>query len=396
MDRLKESMMARLAISTQSQKMTRTGSLYYLLSFLCTGSYMPFLFVYLADLGLSGERIGWLATLNPMIMLLLATTIASFADRKNRRVRTVQIALTGMAILIFLLGRASTFTTIAGLMLLIAIVSSPLMSVADSLIARMAERYNLNYGGMRLFGSLGFATSALVFGALWQRLGFKPMFVVAGLLFLPIVWITGKLEEVPVKKEESRRPMSDLFRDAGLVLLLAATFLAGISNSLSMTFAGVYARWLGGGNLLIGMMTAFAAYFELPSMFFSDRIAGRLKRPNTVILSYGLMAVAFLGWTMASNPNVLPFFSIIKGIGYGLWFPVTVRILTQRTPEEWASTAQSLLAIGMFGLAPLVAGPVGGWIYDAISPAAVFVLGILSLAMAAVVLWWASSHGKLD
>lgn len=389
-------MLTKLIDLTPAQKMTRTGSLYYLFTFLCAGSYMPFIFVYLADLGFSGERIGWLATLNPLLMLLLATTIASFADRKKQRVHTLQLALFAMAILVFMLGRSTTFTAIAWLMLLMAIVNSPIMSVADSLIARMAQRHDLNFGGMRLWGSMGFATSALIFGALWQRLGFRPMFVVASLLFLPILWITGRLEEVPVKGEQARKPMSDLFRDPGLVLLLLSTFLASISNSLSMTFGGILARSLGGGNLLIGMMTAFAAYFELPTMFYSDRIARRLRGPNAVILSYGLMAIAFFGYTIASNPNALPLFSVVKGIGYGLWFPITVRILTRRTPEEWASTAQSLLAVGMFGLAPLVAGPLGGWIHDAISPSAVFGLGVVTLAMGAVVLWWASASGRLD
>ena len=170
--------------SSQTQKMTKTGSLYYLLSFLCSGSYNPFLYVYYADLGLSGEQIGWLASLKPLVMLLLATSIASLADRKNQRVHTVQIALAGMALIIFLLGRSSTFATIAGLMLLMAIFSSPVMSVSDSLIARMAQRYNLNYGGIPLWGTGGFSTNALGFGGHWWCLGFKPMFFVGRLLFL--------------------------------------------------------------------------------------------------------------------------------------------------------------------------------------------------------------------
>lgn len=389
-------MLTEPIISHQTQKMARTGSFYYLLSFLSSGSYGPFIYVYYSDLGLSGGQVGWLASLFPLMMMLLATPLASLADRKNQRVRILQGSLFGVAILVLLLGTASTFSAIAWLMLLLAIFASPIMSVSDSLIARMAERYNLNYGGMRLWGSMGFATSAMVFGALWQRWGFEPMFLVGSLLFIPLIWIASRLEEVPVNRQQARRPVSDLFRDSGLVLLLIATFLASISNSLSMTFGGIYARSLGGGNFLIGLMTAFAAYFEPPTMFYSDRIARRLRRPNSVILSFGLMAAAFLGYSWVTNPNALLFFSILKGIGYGLWFPITVRIITKRTPEEWASTAQSLLTVGMFGLAPLVAGPLGGLIYDAISPAAVFGFGFLTLVLAALVLWWATIRGKLD
>jgi MFS family permease len=218
--------------------------------------------------------------------------------------------------------------------------------------------------------------SALVFGANWQVVGFKPMFVVGSLLYLPLMWIAGKLEEGPITMQSERKPVSHLFRDRGILLLLIATFLSGVANSLSMTFGGIYARFLGGGDLLIGMMIAGGALADLPMMFFSDRISQHLRKPNTVIITYGLIILAYLGYILVPTADALPLFSILKGLGYGLWFTVTVRHVTERTPQEWASTAQSLLGVAMFGFAPLVAGPLGGWIHDTISPAALFGLAI--------------------
>lgn len=372
-----------------------SGSLYYLFTFLCAGAYMPFLYVYLAELGLNGGQIGFLSILNPAMTMLLATTISSLADRKRWRVITGQIALTGTAVSLFFLQMPSTFGMVVLLMLVLAIFNSPLMSITESLIARMAQRHDLNYGSMRLWGSFGFAVSSLGFGALWQRFGFKSMFTVASLLFLPLVLIASLLEEGPVIARDERKPASQLLRDSGLLLLLLATLLASVSNSLSMTFAGVYARALGGGNFLIGMMTAFGALAELPMMFFSERVARRIRGPNTVLLSFAIMAVAFLGYILTTNPAFLPPLAFFRGLGYGLWIPITVRIVTERTPQEWASTAQSMLTICLFGLPTLIAGPLGGWIYDAVSPAAVFGLGIVSLVLASGVLAFASVRGKL-
>jgi MFS transporter, PPP family, 3-phenylpropionic acid transporter len=373
-----------------------SGSLYYLGAFLCHGSYGPFLYVYFSELGLSGQQVGWLAIGSPLMTLLLATPIASLADRKRWRVRIAQIAMFGMGVVLFLLRYPTTFTGILGLGLLMAILSSPVMSITDSLVARMSQRHHLNYGAMRLWGSVGYATSALAFGAVWQRLGFGPMFLVGSLLFLPLIWVTGRLEEGQPKDQQEQGKIVELLSDPGLVLLLLATILAGIANSLSMTFEGIYVRSLGGGNFLIGMMIAFAAYSELPTMFFGDRLAKRLRRPNTVILAYGLAICAYLGYILIPNPAILPLFSILKGLGFGLFFPNTVRIVTERTPEKWASTAQSLMTVGMFGIAPLVAGPLGGFIHDAIGPAAVFGLGTLALGLAAIVLWLATKRGKLN
>jgi len=360
------------------------------------GSFGPFLYVYFSELGLSGQQIGWLASLYPLMTLFLATAVSSVADRKRWRVRIAQSALIGVSVIVFFLQYPTSFSGIAGLMLLMAIFSSPVMSIADSLIARMAQRHHLNYGSMRLWGSLGYATSALVFGALWQRLGFKPMFLVGALLHLPLIWLTGQLEEGPHLEKQERGSFTVLFRDSGLILLLIATILAGISNSLAMTFEGIYVRSLGGGNFLIGMMIAFAAYSELPTMFLGYRIAQRLRGPNSVILAYGLAASAYLGYVLVADPVLMPFFSILKGLGFGLFFPNTVRMITDRTPEAWASSAQSLMTVGLFGIAPLIAGPLGGLILDAMNPAAVFWLGILTLGLAAFVLWLAMLRGKLN
>ena len=366
------------------------GSLYYLISFLCAGAYNPFIFVYLSELGLTGQQVGLLASLAPVMTMLLATPLSSLADRNQWRVRLLQASMIGSALIVFLLQFPTVFNEIAVLMLFSAILSSPKMSIADSLIARMAQRNKLNYGGMRLWGSLGFALSALAFGAIWQVFGFKPMFVVGSLLYLPLIFISGKLEEGPVTVKNERKPVSHLFQDRGIVLLLVATFLSGVANSLSMTFGGIYARFLGGGDLLIGMMIAFGAFAELPMMFFSDRISKRLHNANTVIIAYGLMTLAYVGYILVPTAEALPYFSILKGLGYGLWFTGNVRLVTERTPPEWASTAQSLLGVATFGLAPLVAGPLGGLIHDTISPAAVFGLAIVSLVLAALVLWIAA------
>lgn len=374
----------------------RTGSLLYFVALFGAGSYMPFLYVYFNELGLSGKQIGWLSILSPLSMLLLATAIASQADRHHSRIRYSQIAMAGAAISFFLLGFPTAFIGIAIFMLAYSVFSSPIMSLNDGLISRMAQRHGINFGGMRLWGSLGYAISAVAFGALWQQAGFSAMFLIAALFYLPMILITGKLEEGPAVTQTKRPPLALILQNTGIVLLLLASFLAGISNSLFMTFGGIYARSLGGGDLLIGLMIAFGGLAELPTMFYSNRISNRLGKTNTAILSYGLMAAAYLGYILATDPNVIPLFSILKGLGYGLWFTVTVRLLIERTPDEWAATAQSLLTICWFGLSPLIAGPLGGWIYDAFGPAAVFALGIATLILAALVLWFAHWRGKLD
>ncbi len=371
-----------------------TGSLYYLLFFLCAGAYFPFLYVYFADLGLKGKQIGLLSTLAPLMTLLVSTPVAVFADKTRRRVRVAQVGLVCTALTVLLLRLPVDFLYIVPLMLCLAIFSTPSSSVAEGLVARMAQRRHLNFGAMRLWGSVGYAVSALGFGALWEHLGLRSMFLVAALLHLPLILVIGRLEEGPALAARRRVPARYLLKDWGLALLLAATFLAGISNSLAMTFSGVYARWLGGGDVLVGAMIAVSAVAELPTMYFAGHLAWKITYSGAALLSYVVMAVAFVGFALIDAPALLPVLSVVKGLGYGIWIPVTIRMLTSRTADEWASTAQSLLTLCLFGAAPLLAGPLGGVLHDAVSPAGVFWLAAGSLGLACVVLLTAGGWRK--
>ena len=70
-----------------------------------------------------------------------------------------------------------------------------------------------------------------------------------------------------------------------------------------------------------------------------------------------------------------------------------VRLVDERTPPEWASTIQAALNAGAGGLAPLAASLLGGAIYDALGPAAVFVACACMLVLAMLVMSAAVARG---
>ena len=97
-----------------------------------------------------------------------------------------------------------------------------------------------------------------------------------------------------------------------MVLLILAIFLAAISNSLAMTFSGIYALPLGEGNFLVGLMIAASAFAELPAMVYNERLARVLHAPNTIILANLLMALGFIGYIYTPTPNLISLFPSSK------------------------------------------------------------------------------------
>jgi MFS transporter, PPP family, 3-phenylpropionic acid transporter len=372
------------------------GSLYYLAFWGGVGVYMPFINVYFVQLGLSGRQIGLLAMLFPLMTLLFAMPLSALADRRRWRIPILKSALLAFALTFFLLGRPTTFTALVPLMLLLALFFSPIISVSDTLIAGMAARHRLNYGAMRMWGSFAFASMAVVCGILWQRLGFSLMFTATSLLFIPVIWFAHLLEEEPLALSLVDRPLREIGRDPGLLVLLAAGFLVGIAMGMAVIFEGVYMARLGGGQFLVGMLFAAAAFSELPTMQYSGLITRYISGAKTLLLAYFLMSSAYAAYSLAWTPAALLVMGAVKGLGFGLFYVSTVRLVNARAPREWSATVQSMLTAGMFGLAPLLAAPLAGTLYDVIGPAAVFVSASMAVALAALVVMAAAVRGWLE
>jgi PPP family 3-phenylpropionic acid transporter len=354
---------------------------------------MPFINLRFSQLGLGGGQIGLISALMPLLTLTFAPALAALADRRGARVRFLALALVVFALALLLLTLARGFVLIVPLMLLLAVGRSPVGPLGDSLVARMAARHRLDFGGMRLWGSLGFALVAIAAGTIWGRYGYGLMFPIAALALLPVVLAALLLEEGPVIERGARRPLREVGRDRGLIVILIATFLMGGSMGMDGAFQSIYVSHLGGGGFLVGLLFGVSAFSELPTMRYATTIARRLGAPATLLLSYAMFELNYVGFALARDPRVLIPLTIVKGCGFGLYFASTVRLVDERTPPEWASTVQAIMNAGAGGLAPLAASLLGGVIYDSLGPASIYVTCALAVLLAILVLAGAAARG---
>jgi len=390
--------MTSIATFRNSMSPLFRGSLFYLTFWGMVGSFMPFLNVYFTtQLGFTGRQIGLISTFGPLMMVICAMPVSALADRHRWRIRISTFALTIYGMLLLIAPLPQTFMVWVILMLAMSVVFSPVIPIADSVIARMAVRHQLNYGTMRLWGSFGFAVMSISCGAMWDRFGFWAMFTVASISVLPVLVFVSMLEEGPPRLETSQASphFRELFHDGGFIVLLITSFLIGTAVTNSSVFDGIYMQHLGGSQFLVGLMFGFAAFSELPSMQFSNQIIDRLGGFKTLLIAYGLISLAFLGYALAWHPWLLLLTAMLKGSGFGLFYTGTIRLITARTPEHWASTVQAMLMTSAFGLAPLLANPLGGELYDRFGPASVFFAASLAAFIAMGILILAQIRGLL-
>ncbi len=340
------------------------GALYYWFFWAFVASYDPFLNVYLAELGLSGVELGMLVTLMPLMAILVAPLISAYADRHGRRLRVLSLAVAGWAAVLLLLPVPRVFWGLFPLMLLLAVFRSPTLPIGDSVVASMAARHHIGYGNLRMWGSLGFAIFSVVCGVLWERMGYGPMFLVAAVSAVPLLIAIQLQEEGPRVVAEERGPMREILQDKGLLVLYAVAFLGGAALITTYAFGGVYMRQLGGGGTAVGLMFGLSALTEVPVMQASSRIIARITAPWALVATFGVLALALVGHALAWSPAVLVAVSLFKGIGVGMLLVAIVHTVNERAPLAWTSTAQSIAAGCMFGLAPLLTSIPSGYILD--------------------------------
>lgn len=371
------------------------GSMYYWFYWSFIAIYDPFLNVYLAQLGLSGLHLGLLATILPILMLLYSPVVSALADRRGRRLRFLQFLLASWSIVLLLFAVPRTFWGVLPLFITLAVARTPTMPIGDSVIARMSGKHQLNYGSLRLWGSIGFAAFSILSGIVWQQTGFAPMFGVAAVAAVPCILITARLEEGPISLDTAHPSMRYLLQDKGLVILLIIAFLAGIPIVDTYIFGSIAMRNIGGSEMHMGLMFGLAALAEAPMMFASDIVMRRLHGPRTLSLSLLIMGLALVGHALAIAPWMLVMASVGKGIGYGLFIITLVRLVDERA-GIWASTAQSMMNAALVGLAPLLTSSISGYVFDQWGGSVLFAGCSIPLFAGVLILAWVQQRGWLS
>lgn len=358
-----------------------TAALFYFCFFASQAAFNPFLSVFFAHSGLSGSEIGLLAAVGPLMSLLVAPSISAVADRRGWRMPLLVLSLASSALVLLLFPLAPSFAWFLPVVALLYGVGTPALSIADGLVARMTARRGLSYGKMRLWGSLSWAIVAAAGGALWQNVGLWLMFPLASLLIFVTIPFARRLEDDHSSDTGVRPPLRVVMGDIRLRVVLGATFVLGFAMATTSIFNGVYLD-KEGGQLLVGVFYGIMAISELPIMHWSEAIRRRLGGPMTLVSAYLLLGGSYLGVALIHSPILLAGIAVIQGLGFGLFLPTTVRLVADWVPPEWSSTSQGLLNASLWGLAPLIAGPIGGVVYDGLGPAAVF-LGCVGAALLA-------------
>jgi PPP family 3-phenylpropionic acid transporter len=357
---------------------------FYLGYFGLLGVLLPYLSLYLLDIGLDPYQIGVVMAMTPLVKTVAPSIWGWAADRRGSRLALMRLACAGALATFGLLLAVRQFLWIAAVMALYAVFTSSILPLVEATAMEAVDRHRVDYGRIRLWGSVGFIVLSLGMGPV---LDVAPSVLVIYTILAMLAFNLWSVTHLPdgqpthrptgggVKALLTRRPVLAFY---GVCLLMQA------SHGAYYGFYSVYLEGLGFSRTAIGLLWAVGVGAEVTAMLFSGRLLARLGTRRLMLLALGLTVIRWgMLATGASLAWLLPA-QLLHAASFGLFHVSAVTHTHRIIPAPFRATGQSLYSSLSFGLGLTVAMYLSGYFYDAVGAPVLFAAAAVVAALAGI------------
>ncbi|MGI9488150.1 MAG: MFS transporter [Geminicoccaceae bacterium] len=343
------------------------------------GIFLPYWPIWLESRGLSSVEIGLIIGASFWPRIVTSLVVPNLADRLGRRrlAMTLSTALTLIGLLAF--AWVSDFWLFMLLSLLTGATWSCILPLADAISLNRIASSGLDYGRIRLWGSITFICMSIIGGFALERAGAPAIFVLlVGTMSLTLIACLTMPESAGSPASSGSTNLRRLFIRRDLWILVIASSMIQASHTLLYNFGSIHWRAAGLSETTIGWLWAEGVIAEVFFFFVSARLIARFSLPRLLIIA-GLLAAGrwVLNGFSASLP-LLIFTQALHAASFALTFLATLHYLRETTPPELQASAQGFYAA--VGFAPLsgLISLISGWLYGAAGGQAFFVMAAMA------------------
>jgi PPP family 3-phenylpropionic acid transporter len=336
-------------------------SFFYIALFLFVGINMPFWPLWLTAHGLDAGEIGAVLAAGLWIKVAANPVLARFADRRGETrlplVLMLLVATASYGAFAFVDG----FWPILGVTLVAASAMSAVMPLGDSLTMHAAMTGRVQYGRIRLWGSVAFILAASGGGmALAGRssdLVLDSLIVALGLTFVAAM-LLPEWRRPPAAA--GSRGVIALVSDRRFVLFLLAASLIQASHSVLYGFGTLHWQAAGHGPGAIGWLWAEGVIVEVLLFAMGSALLRRIDGPRLLLLSGVAGMVRWIAFGFSTAFPVLAAGQILHAVTFGAAHLAAMDFIARAAPPGLAATAQGLysaVALGaVFGITMAFSG----------------------------------------
>lgn len=357
--------------------------------FLLVGIFLPFFPVWLKSRGLDEIEISFILA-TPLLSRIVFTPIISFlADHLGDRRRVLIMLTWGSFISLLAFAPLSGFWPLLTASVIFGIFWTSVMPLTESIVMTEVKLQGLDYGRIRLWGSLTFIVTSFGGGFVIDRWGSG---MILPMMLTAVVITALSAYSLPFgsdkKQMEKAAPLPPIHWREATKLLHSKLFILFLMTSASIQ--ATHAIYYGFGTLhwqslniaagIIGSLWAIGVIAEVSLFAWSRPILERFDPTKLLIIA---ALGALIRWTItAFDPPIaiLFFVQVLHALSFGAAHLGAIHFIARAVPEHYSATGQGLYAAFAMGLVMGIMTMISGSLYASFGAYAYLSMSVLALA----------------
>ncbi len=375
----------------------RRLNLFYMIQYFGVGIFGPYLAFYLTSKNLTGWQFGLLLALMPIVRIIAQPAWSFFSDLTQSHRCLLSVACLTTALSVSFYPFVDHFFGLALVTVAYAFLNAPIGTLCTTIVLEYLERNNQQdeFGLIRLWGSIGFALTALLMGGfIIDRLSDMLPWLFCGsmLILAGVAWSLpeGQKRIVP----HWLHGITILDGRAQLLRFLLAVLFLGAAIEIGMQYLAIYMDMLQASGWIIGFAIAFQAIMEVPLMARVPKWMKQYGLPVVLLAGIVILPFRWFSYIYIQEPLLVIPTQVLHSLSIVSLMVVGVKFVDQQIPHEWRATGQSIYTTTMGGIGPAIGLLIAGSIFDGVNIDAVWILNTLITVIGVLLLITVFYPGK--
>lgn len=340
---------------------------YFVCFFFIWGIFLPFWGTWLASKGVSPEQIGTLFSLGLVLRFVSNIGLLPRLKSANAPLKMVCyltfFALICLLLLVFFQG----WYALAAATLFINFLMAPMVPLGDIIGTRLVKQIKINYGKVRLWGSVSFIVGSTVVG--WSIETFNHESILWLMIFavfcnylLSLIKLSPQLQEQSPSPQHIDQNLFSLVKQPNVIYFILIMGLIQGSHAAYYSFSALYWDSMGISEFNVALLWGIAVAAEVLLMRFNDKLFGHwsVKKMCFLALLAGLIRWSVLSQT--TNLALLMFVQTFHAFTFALAHLAAMRFIAMQ--KDYLMVSYQTVYSGVaLGLIMAVLTFMSGWLY---------------------------------
>jgi MFS transporter, PPP family, 3-phenylpropionic acid transporter len=340
---------------------------YFVCFFFIWGIFLPFWGIWLSSKGVSPEQIGTLFSLGLVLRFISNIGLLPRLKSANAPVRMVCYLTFFSLVCLLLLIYFQGWYALAAATLLLNFLIAPMIPLGDIIGTRLVKQIQINYGQVRLWGSVSFIVGSTCIGWMIGEFGAESILWAMILAvffnyFLSLIKLNPVLEQQAPRAKSSNDNLMTLLKQPKVVYFILVMGLIQGSHAAYYSFSALYWHSMGISEFNIALLWGISVFAEVLLMRFNDKLfhSWSVKKMCFLALIAGLIRWVVLAQT--TNLGILMVVQTFHAFTFALAHLAAMRFIAMQEEHLMVGYQTLYSSVGL-GLVMAVLTFISGWVY---------------------------------